>query len=171
MNYTLSDNMIPPPDMRQLMMDTGASRAILEHDLLRHRLQRLYELACNVRSESEGMVLNERIRQMYDEVQALKAEWHEHDRWEKIELFPYASWYLGLEPDLHDSIEHEYGLADKYLHLFVMQADPLHMPFPRSEANRLASYVFYAYAALINRLEEEEHIIRSLEDRSNQYDF
>lgn len=171
MSHTLFDYTIPPPDMRQLIMETGATRAIQEHNSLRHQLQRLYALACDIRNVSEGPLLNATIRQMYDAVQALMAEWHEHDRWEKIELFPYASWYLGLESDLHASIEHEYSLADKYLHLFVMQADRLHMPLKHSDANRLSSYLLYAYAALINRLEEEEQIIRSLEDHSNKYDF
>ncbi len=171
MNRTLSDNLIPQPDMRQLMVETGASRAIHEHDQLRQRLQRLYSLACDVRHEDEDAILNDKIRQLYDEVQSLKSEWNEHDRWEKIELFPYASWYLGLEPDLHHSIEQEYGLAGKYLHMFIAQADRLQKPYPRSEATRLASYVLYAYAALVNRLEEEDQIIRSLDDCSNKYDF
>lgn len=171
MNHTLSDNMIPPHEIRQLMAETGASRAIHEHDLLRLRLQRLYRLACEVRHENDDTILNDKIRQLYDEVQSLKSEWNEHDRWEKLELFPYASWYLGLEPDLHHSIEQEYGLAAKYLHLFVVQADRLQKPYPRNEATRLASYVLYAYAALVNRLEEEDQIIRSLDDRSNKYDF
>jgi hypothetical protein len=171
MNHTLMNNMIPQPDMRELMLETGASRAIHEHDQLRQRLQRLYRLACDVRHENDDAILNDKLQQLYAEVQALKSEWNEHDRWEKHELFPYASWYLGLEPDLHHSIEQEYGLAGKYLHLFSVQADRLQKPYSRSEATRLASYILYAYAALVNRLEEEDQIIRSLDDRSNKYDF
>ncbi|WP_164472654.1 hemerythrin domain-containing protein [Cohnella candidum] len=170
-SHALLDNALPPADMRQLVLDTAVVRAKQEHDLLKRELQDIYDLACTVRSDMNVPRLNREIRELNENVKRFMAEWNIHVQWEENELFPYASWYLGGEPDLFALMEQEYELAEQFIRAFLHTLDRAVIPVPHDEAYRMASYLLQAYAVLKNRFVEEEEIMSALTDRSNRFDF
>lgn len=171
MGYTLSDYNIPLSDLNETILATTVSRAKHEHEQLRQQLQRIYELVCRARSEGDNEKLNASIRLMNEAVRKFLSGWQSHNRWERSELFPYVSCYLGLEPDLFASIDKEYGLADKYMNTYLAIASESQKQVQPEVVQRMTSYLLQAYAVLLNRLAEEEDILIAATDRSNKYDY
>ena len=170
MSYTLTENRIQRTDQRQAILEVTVVRAKQEHHHIKQQLQHIYSLACMARGEAQIPQLNIVLNRLNEEVRQLLDEWQTHNRWEKTELFPYASQYLGLEPDLFASIEKEYGLAEKSFRAYLQMASNVAVPVQHEEAYRMTSYVLHAYAVLNNRLEEEEEIMTAASDLSTRYE-
>ncbi|MCD9020683.1 hemerythrin domain-containing protein [Cohnella silvisoli] len=158
-------------DARHFLLENAVVRAKQEHDLLKEELQDLYAQVCTVRSDEDEIRLNREIRQLNDSVKHFMKEWSDHTKWEESELFPYAAWYLGAEPDMFALMEQEYELAEQYIQAFLHTLDRAVIPVSHEEARKMASYLLQAYAFLKNRFQEEEEIMQSLTDRSNGYGF
>lgn len=169
--YAQLEHALPPADVRQLMLDLAVVRAKQEHDLLKEELQDIYARVCTIRRDKDEKRLNIELRHLNDCVQQFMKEWSAHTQWEETELFPYATWYLGAEPDLFTLMEQEYEIAEEFLLAFLHALDRSVFPIQHEEAYRMASYLLQAYAVLRNRFVEEEEIMLALTDRSNKYDF
>lgn len=171
MSYTVHENKLPPADQCQAILEVTVVRAKQEHHHIKQLLQHIYSLACTARGEAQIPRLNTILLQLSEEVRQLLDELQSHNRWEKTELFPYASQYLDLEPDLFASFEKEYGLAEKCIRAYLQMSSNVAVPIQHEEAYRMTSFILQAYAVLNNRLVEEEDIMKAATDQSNPYDY
>nr|WP_255807517.1 hemerythrin domain-containing protein [Cohnella mopanensis] len=153
---------MPGADIREVRLETCITRAKQEHDLLKEELQDIFEQACIVRSGVDESRLNREIVELNENVKHFMKDWNEHTLWEESELFPYAAWLLGSEPDLYALMEQEYELADRSIREFVQTLERTSLPIGREEACRMTSYLIQAYAILKNRFKEEEEIMLEL---------
>lgn len=156
---------------RYTHLNEAVNRARQEHDALEAELADLYAQACTVRKDEDIVHLNANVRILNERVKHFMTEWSAHIEWEKTELFPYATWYLETEPDLFALMELDYGLAERFIGSFLNTLEQAILPISPEEAKALSSRLLQAYACLKNRLNEEQEIIDTLEDRSNVYSF
>jgi len=153
---------IPATDIRDRVLECSINRAKHEHGLLKEELQDIFEQACLVRKGKEESLLNREIIELNEHVKHFMKDWNEHTLWEKSELFPYAAWLLGAEPDLYSLMDHEYELAERSIQAFVQTLEKATFPIKQDEACRMTSYLIQAYAILKNRFQEEEEIMLEL---------
>ncbi|TJY41135.1 hemerythrin domain-containing protein [Cohnella pontilimi] len=159
---------VEPSRMSEFVLQNALDRAKQEHELLKEELQDIFGQVCAIRSGQDEIRLNRQIGQLNDSVKHFMKHWGDHTSWEDREFFPYASWYLGTEPDCFALMEQEYELAEQYIRAFLQELQRSHIPIPREEARRMASYLIQAYAVLKNRFREEEEVMEELTDRSNR---
>jgi hemerythrin-like domain-containing protein len=159
-----------PGDVRQLLLEEAISRARMDLGELKDELHLLYEQAVRLRTDSDAVQLNRRLRRLNRIVRQFVRHWNEHIRREEDDLFPYAAPYLGEDPELVACMEQEHELAQPFIQAFQRTFERTALPVRPEEARRMASFLLQAYAFLKNRCDEEEEMLAVLTDRSIRLD-
>ncbi|RUS46266.1 hemerythrin domain-containing protein [Cohnella sp. AR92] len=142
-----------------------------EHALLSEGLQEVYAKACEVRRETDLLVLNYKLRTLRFTVLEFRKALVEHSNWEERELFPMAAWYFGNEMEVFTIMEHEHEQALFRIDCFLKMASEKPIPVGHADAMQMASQLLQAYALLKNHFNEEEEILVAFADRSNAFGY
>ncbi|WP_276358001.1 hemerythrin domain-containing protein [Cohnella caldifontis] len=169
--HNAAERKMLPGDVRQLLLDKAIGQTRIDLDGLKAELRLLYAQACKVRTDGDAVRLNRQLRRLDQTVKQFLRDWNDHTRREAEDLFPYAAWYLGEDPELFAYLEQEDELAGQFIRAFLHALDRSVIPVQPEEARRMASYLLQAYAFLKNRFEEEEEMLDVLTDRSNRIDY
>lgn len=160
-----------PADRKLLLLEKAVFRARRDLGTLKEELSEVYDKARAIRKAENVGGLNQELLQLDQTVKHFLRDWCNHNEWEENELFPFAAWYLGEDPQLFDYMEQDHKLAEHYIRAFLQTLNRTHAPIGKEAAQRMASYLLLASAFLKTKFEEEEDILVALEDHSNQCHF
>lgn len=160
-----------PADRKLLLLEKAVIRARLDLEALKEELSEVYDKACVIRKAENVGRLNQELLQLDQTVKHFLRDWCSHTEWEESELFPFAAWYLGEDPQLFDYMEQDHRLAEHYIRAFLQTLNRTLVPVSKEAAQRMASYLLLASAFLKTKFQEEEDILVALEDHSNQCHF
>ncbi|MFC5406143.1 hemerythrin domain-containing protein [Cohnella soli] len=160
-----------PANRKVLVLEEAIVRARQDLETLKEELTALHDKACVVQKDENINRLNQELQQLDETVKLFLRDWYNHNEWEEHELFPYAAWYLGEDPQLFDYMEQDHRMAESNIRAFLQTLNKATTPVSHETAQRMASYLLQASAFLKVKFEEEEDILVALEDHSNRHQF
>ncbi|MCC3373559.1 hemerythrin domain-containing protein [Cohnella sp. REN36] len=169
--HDATDKRLISEDTKLLLLEKAVVRARLDLETLKKELIEVYDKACIVRKDENINRLNQELHELNQTLKHFLRDWCNHNEWEETDLYPYAVWYFGEDPQLFDYMEQDHKMAELYIHAFLQTLNRTTVPVSQKTARRMASYLLQAYAFLKIKFKEEEDILTALEDHSNRFHF